>query len=104
MDKNKLIKFLNLSTSSNDGEALSAIRKANIFLIENNLNWNTIFAEKSSPKRESDIQLMYWELEKTEQNFRETTKELESKLIHTINISRGLVIIILILIFVLILR
>ena len=42
MDKERLIKFLNLTTSSTDGEALSAIRKANIFLKENNINWEEI--------------------------------------------------------------
>ena len=39
MDKDKLIKLLNLTTSKNDGEALSATRKANAFLKDNGINW-----------------------------------------------------------------
>ncbi len=46
MDKSKLIKFLELTASPNDGEALSAVRKANIFLRENKLNWVDFVKEK----------------------------------------------------------
>ena len=42
MDKKKLIKFLNLSQSLNDGEALSSIRKANFLLKEEDFNWEEI--------------------------------------------------------------
>lgn len=71
MDKSKLIKFLELTASSNDGEALSAIRKANIFLKENKLNWIDFIKEKpaehkitsltihTSPKVEKMFDNMY---------------------------------------------
>ena len=39
MNKEKLIKLLNLTSSSNDGEALSAIRKVNNYLADNNMRW-----------------------------------------------------------------
>jgi len=42
-DKLLLVKFLNLSTSNNDHEALSAIRKANELLKKNNKAWNDLF-------------------------------------------------------------
>ena len=38
----KLIKLLNLSTSNNDNEALSAIRTANAILKKNNILWDKI--------------------------------------------------------------
>ncbi len=39
MDIIKFIKFMNLTTSSNDGETLNSIRKANELLKENNMTW-----------------------------------------------------------------
>lgn len=51
MDKNKLIKFLNLSASQNDGEALASIRKANTFLLENKLNWDELIIENPQNKK-----------------------------------------------------
>jgi len=51
MDNDRLIKFLNLSASVNDGEALSATRYANNFLKENNLTWERILREKYTMKK-----------------------------------------------------
>jgi len=42
MNKERLIKLLNLTSSSNDSEALSSIRKANILIKEDNSNWEEI--------------------------------------------------------------
>lgn len=44
--KGKLIKLLGLTTSSNDHEALAAIRKVNSFLSEDNKTWEEVFAEQ----------------------------------------------------------
>jgi hypothetical protein len=103
MDKNKLIKFLNLSTSLNDGEALSAIRKANIFLKENNLNWETIFVEKSS-ENNKDLQTTYWKLKKTEQNSKETSEEFRNRLKFATDVSKYLIVAVIVLIFLLIIK
>lgn len=46
MDRLKLIKFLYLSSSSNNNEALSAIRKANDFLKLNETNWTELLDPK----------------------------------------------------------
>lgn len=43
MDLSKIIKLLALTQSSNDNEALSAIRKANALLKENNKTWESLF-------------------------------------------------------------
>jgi hypothetical protein len=42
IDKSKLIKLLNLTTSSNDHEALQAIRFANKILENNKLTWDDL--------------------------------------------------------------
>jgi len=46
MDRLKLIKLLNLTLSENDGEALSATRKINYFIKENNIKWEDILNRK----------------------------------------------------------
>ena len=45
--KTILIKMLGMTTSSHDGEALVAIRKANALLVENNLNWDQLLSSVS---------------------------------------------------------
>jgi len=42
LDKTKLIKLLNLTSSNSDGEALNALRIANKMLTENNITWQQI--------------------------------------------------------------
>lgn len=42
--RDRLIKLLQLSQSSNDFEALAAIRKANAVLRANNMDWNQYFS------------------------------------------------------------
>lgn len=50
----KLIKILNLCTSDADGEALSALRKANSILKDNKMNWNDLLENKSFSNNNSD--------------------------------------------------
>ena len=47
MDVTKLIKLMNLTTSTFDGEALNAIRKANLLLAESNISWIEFIKEKN---------------------------------------------------------
>jgi len=47
MDVTKLIKLMNLTTSTFDGEALNAIRKANLLLAESNISWAEFIKEKN---------------------------------------------------------
>ena len=48
----KLKKLLALTTSTNDNEALVAIRKANSLLIESNKSWADVFADESNVQAE----------------------------------------------------
>lgn len=48
----RILKMLNLSTSSNDKEALSAIRHANKLLKKNELSWDEFLQNKKSKKPE----------------------------------------------------
>ncbi len=45
-DINKFIKLMNLSESSNDAEALNAIRKANKMLRDNKTDWSTLITQR----------------------------------------------------------
>lgn len=45
MDRNRLIKVLALTTSSNDGEALNAIRKANEIIKGEGLTWEQVLQQ-----------------------------------------------------------
>ncbi len=63
MDKERILKFLNLTASSNDNEALSAIKKANKLLRENKLNWEYFVKNKevvyiNNYNNISDIQIL----------------------------------------------
>lgn len=49
-DKERLSKLLELSRSSNDNEALSAIRNANSLLDKNNLRWPSILSQQFQVK------------------------------------------------------
>lgn len=42
IDRQRLVKFMMMTTSSNDSEALIAIRKANALLRVNNTDWSGI--------------------------------------------------------------
>lgn len=44
IDRDRLVKILGLTTSSNDGEALSALRKANEIIKGENLTWSDVLA------------------------------------------------------------
>lgn len=43
-DFNRLVKFMEMTTSINDGEALNAARMANKLLAANNADWKRVFA------------------------------------------------------------
>jgi hypothetical protein len=45
-DKQRIIKLLELSTSSNDNEALLACRRAYAILEKHNLRWHSFFCEE----------------------------------------------------------
>lgn len=49
LDKDRLIKLLNMTMSQHDGEALSAIRKSNELLLLNQTSWSDLFGGPSSP-------------------------------------------------------
>jgi hypothetical protein len=54
MDKVKLIKILNLTSSDIDGECLNAIRMANKLLKANNLRWEDLISAPVQKKNFSD--------------------------------------------------
>lgn len=47
-DVQRLVKFLNLTTSENDHEALIAMRKANALLKQHNKSWNDMYKVEKS--------------------------------------------------------
>ena len=54
MERERFVKLLAMTSSSNDGEALAATRKCNAFLAQNKLSWNDVvqqcgFAKKADP-------------------------------------------------------
>jgi hypothetical protein len=105
MDRSKLIKFLNLSTSSSDGESLSAIRKANELILENNSTWEEVFEEEtylqiSNKKLNSDLTICSMNLMKE----RITSNELENKNIFAMSIIKLLCYILVVLIIAVILK
>ena len=55
----KIIKLLNLTTSSNDYEALSAIRKANEILKKDNKIWKDVIHSLPKIKSEPTIDQMF---------------------------------------------
>lgn len=48
MNCDKIIKLLNLTQSSNDNEALLAIRKANKFILSNNKSWKDYIFDQNN--------------------------------------------------------
>ena len=95
MDKLKLIKILSLTTSSNDGEALSAIRKANEFIVANKLSWDTIFIEPPKSVSNDDFTEMYWQYKKLIQLHNEEVKEYENTVKFSLKIIKNLILLIL---------
>ena len=52
LDRPKLIKLMMMTTTQNDGEALTAIRKANVMLKVNNVSWSSLLdVPTSAPRR-----------------------------------------------------
>lgn len=58
MTSEKIIKLLNLSTSPNDNEALSAIRMANKTLKDSGHSWDTMCFEKKAPTEYTALEEM----------------------------------------------
>jgi hypothetical protein len=56
LDKNKLRKLLDMTTSSHDGEILNAIKLANSQLKENNLTWEDIINNNGMIKIGNNLQ------------------------------------------------
>jgi hypothetical protein len=100
MDRSKLIKFLNLSASKNDGEALSAIRKTHNFLEFSETNWEELLEPKIIKENIEDYAVLHMNLMKE----RAYSQELENKIRGFKNIIKYLVIFIIILIVVIILK
>lgn len=48
LDRERLIKIMGLTTSSSDGEALSALRKANEIIAGEKLTWAEVLAQQGS--------------------------------------------------------
>lgn len=67
IDKSKLVKLLNLTTSTNDHEALVAIRKANQHIQKHNFTWDKLI----------------WSSQKVDERTGSTDRESNSKLSHT---------------------
>lgn len=55
MPQDKILKLLELTKSSNDAEALSAIRKANNIREKAGLQWEEVFAKGISTYKPSDL-------------------------------------------------
>lgn len=62
MDRLKLIKFLNLSSSANDSESLSSIRKANLYLKENNSSWSELLKESAIKETKDEYAILHRDL------------------------------------------
>ncbi len=102
MDKQRLIKLLNLSSSKNEGEALSAIRKANLILDESSSDWENILNDHSEiDKSEREgYAILYYNLQKE----RAYSKELKDELKFSKMISKYLGIFVFFLIVVVVLK
>jgi hypothetical protein len=50
IDRERLIKLMMMTTSSNDGEALAAVRKANSLLAANQSNWHDFIKAVPAPR------------------------------------------------------
>ena len=50
LDRNRLVKFMNMTESQHDAEVLMAIRKANELLRLNDMNWTDLVDPRPSPR------------------------------------------------------
>jgi hypothetical protein len=50
LDRNRLVKFMNMTESQHDAEALLAVRKANELLRLNDLNWTDLVDPRPTPR------------------------------------------------------
>lgn len=50
LDRNRFIKLMMMTTSTNDGEALAAVRKANAMLKVEKLDWNAFIKAIPTPR------------------------------------------------------
>lgn len=74
-------KLLQMTLSSNDGEALTAIRKANGLLLADNKNWEELLDNKVSVSTEASFTQEKWKSTKPEEHFEEPEDDPEE---HTI--------------------
>jgi hypothetical protein len=51
MERERFLKLLGMTSSSNDGEALAAIRKCNALLAQHKLSWYDVVQQCPSPKK-----------------------------------------------------
>lgn len=101
MDRNKLIKFLNLTSSKNDGEALSAIRKAGIMLKDDDLYWSDVIGKDLKLKELKDeYSILNMNLSKE----RAYSQEIKEKIRGYKNLVKFLFIIIIVLVILLIFK
>ena len=100
MDRLKLIKFLYLSSSSNDNESLQAIRKAHNFLKLNNTNWTELLEPKVIKENTEDYAVLHMNLLKE----RAYTQELNDKIRELKNFIKYTFVSILVLILILIIN
>jgi len=102
MDNDRLVKLLNLSSSNNEGEAISAIKKANSLLKESNSSWEDILKEKPETNKFDKIE--YAILQRNLQKEISISRELKDELKFSKMILKYLGIFIIFLIIVIILK
>lgn len=80
MNRNKLIKLLNLTNSSHDKEAISAIKMANKLLFEEGKVWENVIIEPTIPKKEVDDDqvILYMNIKKEQAYSKEIKSEINA--------------------------
>lgn len=56
LDRELLVKLLNMTDSSHDGEALAAIRRSNVLLKQGKTTWRELLAAEATAKADADGQ------------------------------------------------
>jgi hypothetical protein len=76
MDRDKLVKLLNMTTSKNDGEALNAIRMSNELLQRASVSWDELLAlgEKATQSNPSELPSAKPRSEQPREDFREAAQ------------------------------
>lgn len=102
MNRNKLIKLLNLTASSHDGEVISAINMANKLLFEEEKTWESVIIKPTVKKQEvnDDQAIHYMNIKKEQAN----SKGLELEILALKRFRNFLSVVTIILIIVVILK